>query len=616
MRIATKTALAFAAFAALCVGGSGLLLIDEFEDGLFEALRDRQRLLVSNRALVLRENLALASGEIERVAAMAEIDLEDEDLGPEQRLMAQAYQQTSFFNRQMELYGAHGRCRWAEPHDGGRVGVDASREAWFIAASRAPYETRVYTEGTDEGGLVDLVTPVTRDGRVVGVLRGVVDLHGDLMFSPALHDDLQPSTRVALLTDSGRAMLRSEGPEIAPAERAVALRALSTDQAGAVVMDVDGEPRVVAWAPVGRADLGLVFSWPLHELDESAERHLRSLTLSMSVVGALALLTGFVVARLLTGPLQRLAAQVRGVHTRSLERLPRTERRDEIGDVQRALRALLEMLDAREVEITEDRDRIAELATQLEERVEERTAELREAQDALVQAERLAAIGRAGTVLGHEIRNTLNAVSVAMDTLGTDADRDEHETARRLVRGEITRMRKLSDELIDYAREPALERVMTPVADLFEIAGLLVEDHAREHGVQVELDLEGEPRASVDPDRMHTALVNLLRNAVDAAAGGAAPRVRATARSDDGRVRILVDDTGAGVAESIRERLFQPFVTSRRQGLGLGLAIADRLVRAHGGTIELDASPLGGARFVVTIPVEDPAAHLAAEEAT
>lgn len=604
MRIATKTALSFAAFAVACVGGSGLLLIDEFEEGLLEALRERQRLLVSNRALVLRENLALASGEIERLAGMAEIDLEDDDLGPEQRVLAQAYRQTSFFNDKLELYGARGACRWAEPRGSACAGADASPEAWYRAALRDP-ATQVHAgEAAEPVGLVALVAPVVRAGRTVGVLRGVVDLHGDLMFSPALHDELQPSTRVALVTSAGRAVIPSEGRELSDGELAAALAARATERSGATILAVDPEPRLVAWAPVGRADLGLVFSWPLHSLDESAERHVESLSLSITVVGALALLIGFVVAGVLTRPLQGLATQVRGIHARRLEQLPATDRRDEVGEVQRALIALLEVLEARELEIREDRDRIAELASRLEERVDARTRELREAQDALVRVERMAAIGRAGTVISHELRNTLNAVSLAMDTLGTEADADAHETARRLVRGEIARLRKLSDELIRYAREPVLERAGVPVAELTEVALLLVDDYAREHGVELAARVEGEPRASVDVDLVHTVLVNLIRNAVDAATGRTPARVEVSARATEAGVEIAIDDTGAGVPEEIRARLFQPFVTSRRQGLGLGLAIADRLVSAHGGSIGLARSPLGGARFTVRLPAE------------
>lgn len=289
-----------------------------------------------------------------------------------------------------------------------------------------------------------------------------------------------------------------------------------------------------------------MFASPLSAHDDSEERHMRSLALSIGVVSLLALLTGFVVARVLTRSLRRLAEDVHDLQTRRLESLPLDDPPDEVGDVQRALRGLLLELEARENEIRDDRNRIAELAGQLEERIATKRRKLHEAQEVLDRVERMAAIGRAGTVISHELRNSLNAVSVAMDTLGTVDDEEAHRTARRLVRGEIARLRRLSEELIRFAREPVLQRREVPIADLVETARLLVVERAREPAVTIDVRCDGTPTANVDPDLLQTVLVNLLGNAVEAASNAEERRVLVEIAETPDENRVAFEDSGSG----------------------------------------------------------------------
>lgn len=602
MRIATKTVLAFAGFASACVGVSGALLLSEAHDALHEALIERQQLLVANRALDLSAHLALATGEIDRLSQMAEIDLDDGDPTPEQRLLAQAYQQTSYFNGTLELYGPHGRCRWAEPEESGCLARSAGRASWFREAMSSGRLRRVYVSEPDGSGLVDLVAPVTRQGRVAGVLRGVVDLSRDQLFSPSLRSEMHPAASFTLLTEGGAAVVR-DGPLRLDEPRFSAAHAeLRTGRPGHALLEVDGRAILVVWHPVGRAELGLAIAWPLEVLDDGAERQVQSLALLMGVVGLLAVAMGVLFAGLLTRPLRRLVTLIQDAPRRQLEALGPTDRTDEVGDLQRAFRALLGTLALRESELRADRDRISELAGELEARVEERTRELRETQHALVRAERLAALGRAGSVLSHELRNALNAVSVAMDTLEADDSEAARGQARRLVRAEVARLRTLSDDLLTVAREPTLRGRRIAVEELLENASLLTEDYAAAYGVRLEVEPAPEGELFGDPDRLQTVLINLLRNAIEAAASAEERRVRVAARWVDAELELRVEDSGAGIPEEIERRLFQPFVTGRVQGLGLGLAIAERFTQAHAGRIALREGTLGGACFEVRLP--------------
>lgn len=607
VRISSKTVLAFAGFALAGVGGSGAVLVREADGALDEALVERQQLLAANRALSLSETLALAVGELQRMSDMAELDLADDDLRPEQRMLDQAYRQTPFLNGAIELYGPRGQCRWAEPDEARCVDRVVRYEPWFVETMSSGRPRRVYVSEADGSGLVDLVAPVRRDGRTVGVLRGVVDLSRDRMFSPSLREELPESTSIALLTADGRAVVRTGAMALAAAE---ALTPASRAAGGSAVVDSAGSAILSVWAPISGGELCLVMAWPLDALDDAVERQVRSLVMLMGLAALIAVIAGSIVASRLTAPLRRLAAMIRDVQASGRTALPASTRRDEVGDLQRAFRSLLAELAEREAEVRADRDRIWELADELEARVEDRTRELRDAQDALVRAEQLAAIGRAGTVLSHELRNSLNAISVAMDTLDSDESAPVRRQARRLVRGEVTRLRTLSDDLLTLAREPSLRPRDVEVGELLETAHLLVLDYAAEHDVEIELaPAPAALTARLDPDRMQSVLVNLLRNAVEAAAESGERRVRMGAAADGDDLEIRIEDSGRGVPPQIAERLFQPFVTGRVQGVGLGLAIAQRFAKALGGQITHEEGTLSGACFVVRVPLRTAAAE-------
>jgi signal transduction histidine kinase len=135
-----------------------------------------------------------------------------------------------------------------------------------------------------------------------------------------------------------------------------------------------------------------------------------------------------------------------------------------------------------------------------------------------------------------------------------------------------------------------------------------VEGRARRQKVTLAAGLPDRPvHLKIDPEQIHQVLVNLLLNALDALGRGGNVRVELAQAAGGGAVEVRVRDTGPGIAPGIRARLFEPFVSTKESGLGLGLSICKRLVEAHGGAVGTEDAPAGGAVFRFTLPLEEEA---------
>jgi PAS domain S-box-containing protein len=252
---------------------------------------------------------------------------------------------------------------------------------------------------------------------------------------------------------------------------------------------------------------------------------------------------------------------------------------------------------------------LREARDELERRVEERTAELRTSQDRALAAERLAAVGQAVAGLAHESRNALQRAQGCLSLLAhrLDGRPEELDLLARLQAAQDDLQRHYED-VREYAAPIRLDRRRLDVRAAWQAAW----DELAPLRSGRSANLVDEPEAAGvqlvgDPFRVRQVFRILFENALAAAPDPARVTVRSAAADLAGRpaVRVAVTDTGPGFDPAVRERLFEPFLTSKVHGTGLGLAIAKRLVEAHGGTIE--AAPAGGpgAEVVLTLPLED-----------
>jgi Amt family ammonium transporter len=250
---------------------------------------------------------------------------------------------------------------------------------------------------------------------------------------------------------------------------------------------------------------------------------------------------------------------------------------------------------------------------QLGERVRKAAAELEATQKQLFQAEKLAALGKLSAGIAHEIRNPLTSIKILIHSL---ADPDASDAARekdlKVIEAEIERVNKIIRQFLDFARprppslEPADARGL--IAETLDLAGYEIESQ----GVELEREDENDlPPVAMDREQMKQVLLNLILNALQAMPRGGKLTIQ-TALRDFARegaagraVEIRVKDTGGGIPAEIQNRIFEPFFSTKEEGIGLGLSVAQRIVEEHGGRIRVESLEGQGTAFSVLLPLRN-----------
>jgi signal transduction histidine kinase len=247
---------------------------------------------------------------------------------------------------------------------------------------------------------------------------------------------------------------------------------------------------------------------------------------------------------------------------------------------------------------------LKEYSERLEEMVEARTKELREAQEQLVRREKLAVLGQLAGGVGHELRNPLGVISNAVYFLemtlsnADDATREYME----LISSEVRNATRIISDLLDFARTRSAERESVVASALITQA---LQKRPPPEGVQVATEIASDlPPAYVDPEQMGLVLGNLVINAYQAMPEGGSLTI--SARLEGDRIAIPVADTGCGISQEYMAKLFEPLFTTKARGIGLGLAVSKSLVEANGGSITVESEVGKGSIFTIRLPLARP----------
>jgi signal transduction histidine kinase len=251
------------------------------------------------------------------------------------------------------------------------------------------------------------------------------------------------------------------------------------------------------------------------------------------------------------------------------------------------------------------------LATELA----ETNLQLEQAQADARRSERLAALGQLSAGLAHEIRNPLGIIKGSAEMLSSKVASNDPLTSELAgyISKEVNRLNELVAQFLDFARPMHLERREAEVAPVVERALQAARDQYPAAPVRIEREFQAAaPRLPLDEAMAERVFVNLAVNAIEAMGeSGGTLRVTIRPAAHDGRAGAEVEfrDTGPGVPETMREQIFNPFVTTKRSGVGLGLSIVSKIMDEHSGTIRLETPADGGACFRLFFPAEGRAAN-------
>jgi len=232
--------------------------------------------------------------------------------------------------------------------------------------------------------------------------------------------------------------------------------------------------------------------------------------------------------------------------------------------------------------------------------------EQRKMRKELIQAKRLAAIGRLASVVGHELRNPLGVINNSTYYLKAklkDFDDPKVERHLQILDREVERSNNIISDLLDFARGPKepnkrpaqLEKLVEDSLERVEIP----------ENIHVETNIKAPTYLFLDPDMIFRVFINLIGNAIEAMPDGGTLGISVTMDKDEDEVVVEVSDTGVGISDEDKDKMFTPFFSTKAKGIGLGLHVTKELVEAHNGSITFDSTEGEGTVFTFTLPMEE-----------
>ncbi len=375
----------------------------------------------------------------------------------------------------------------------------------------------------------------------------------------------------------------------------------------------DGHRLIGAWAPVDRYSLGALVDKTVDAALLPINRITWATLLWIGVAALIGLIVARIFARRLADRVSLLAAGSRQIAEGKLEARIQESTRDELGELAAAFNQMAAGLETARTKITQQTDEIMAWNQTLERRVEEKTAELRQAQDLLFRSRSLAALGELGAGVAHEINNPLTGALGIVQLLINDLPGGH--PARPLLQdleNEALRIRKIVQNMLRLAQRQSghdtspvdLARTLDDAVELCGPSDLSAA------GIEIVRRYGTTPTIRGSATQLEESFIQIIQNARAAMKKGGTLTLE-TSVIEDALVRVRIGDTGTGISADHLPRIFDPFFTTKgdRSGAGLGLSFVHRTVEDHGGAVKVESSVGGGTTFVLTVPADAGRAH-------
>jgi signal transduction histidine kinase len=432
-------------------------------------------------------------------------------------------------------------------------------------------------------------------GAIVGILVGTLALKNTL--NPIILDSTGLGrTGQAYLVDRNKVMLTPSRfmnhPE--PLKHTMdsegIQQALRGVDGAAVYTGFDGRPVLGAWYYLPRYQWALIAEMNADEafLPLAALRRY-ALIVALLTLGGIIVVVAWI-SRSLSAPIRMLAEASLDVSRGNLHRQVNIRRRDELGELADRFNAMIISLRDSRVSLEKAYD------------------ELVRTQRQLVQSEKLAAVGALVASVVHEIRNPLSAIKMNLRILemkcAVDSVTAEHF---QLARVQTDRLETMLSELLNYSKPIALNRMPVSLPELIQTTLTNSPTIDAQPPLKISVNTTGQlPLLSLDSERMQQVILNLLINAQQAMPNGGAIDIQIAPSAWEGKASIVIriSDQGCGIAPENLPHVFEPFFTTRKQGTGLGLSNAQKIVEAHGGTLQLRSTVGVGTESRIYLPIE------------
>ncbi len=293
-------------------------------------------------------------------------------------------------------------------------------------------------------------------------------------------------------------------------------------------------------------------------------------------VALLGLLLAYILIKQILGPIRQMALASAPAHPGG--RVP-----DEVAALSNRVHSLIEDVDLAQTELTRS-------------------------QEHLLQSGKWAMVGKLAAGVAHSIRNPLTSVNMRLFSLKRSlAMSSSQQEDFEVISEEIRHIDTIVRSFLEFSRPPKLKMQRISPSAVVDMALVLLRYRLESYGVEVKLIREERlPEIWADPDQLKEVLANLMLNACEVMVNGGVITIREEEKGEPPlgpAVVIRVSDNGPGIPESVRDKVFQPFFSSKEEGTGLGLSIATRIIADHGGRLELESKQNEGAAFIITLPL-------------